>query len=51
MARAKNLLNQEFTYLGGTISNDGAQNIKAMEVTIEFHDAVQSGDSARHRSA
>jgi len=38
MARAKNMLDQEFTYLGGTISNEGTQTIKAMDVTIEFRD-------------
>jgi hypothetical protein len=38
MARAKNMLDQEFTYVGGTISNEGTQTIKAMDVTIEFRD-------------
>lgn len=38
MARATNFLKQEFTYVAGTISNDGVQTIRAMEVTVEFHD-------------
>jgi hypothetical protein len=38
MARATNFLNQEFTYVAGTISNDGAQTIRQLEVTMEFHD-------------
>lgn len=38
MARATNFLNQEFTYVAGTISNDGTQTIRQLEVTMEFHD-------------
>jgi len=38
MSRATNLLNQEFTYLNGTISNDGSRTVRALEVTVEFHD-------------
>jgi len=38
MARATNFLNQEFTYVGGTISNDGTRTIRQLEVTMEFHD-------------
>lgn len=38
MARATNFLKQEFTYVAGTISNDGVQNIGAMQVAVEFHD-------------
>ena len=35
---ATNFLNQEFTYVAGTMNNDGVRDIKAMDVTIEFHD-------------
>jgi hypothetical protein len=38
MARATNMLNQEFTYVTGTVSNDGAQTVRGLEVTLEFHD-------------
>lgn len=38
MARATNFLNQEFTYVAGTISNDGTRTIRQLEVTMEFHD-------------
>jgi len=38
MAKANNFLNQEFTYVAGTLSNDGARTIRALEVTLEFHD-------------
>ena len=38
MARATNFLKQEFTYVAGTISNDGVQTVRAMEVAVEFHD-------------
>ena len=38
MAKATNFLNQEFTYVAGTISNDGAQTLRGLEVVLEFHD-------------
>jgi hypothetical protein len=38
LSHSTNLLNQEFTYVAGTISNDGSQTIRALEVTIEFRD-------------
>ncbi len=38
MARATNFLKQEFTYVAGTIQNDGVQNIGALQVAVEFHD-------------
>jgi len=38
MARATNFLNQEFTYVAGTISNDGARTLRGLEILLEFHD-------------
>jgi len=38
MARATNLLRQEFTYVGGTITNSGTRPIRALSVVIEFYD-------------
>jgi hypothetical protein len=38
MARATNLLNQEFTYVNGTMTNGGTRSIRALVVTIEFRD-------------
>ena len=38
MAKATNFLNQEFTYVAGTMTNDGTRDIKAMDVSIEFRD-------------
>jgi len=38
MAKANNFLNQEFTYIAGTLWNDGARTIRALDVTLEFHD-------------
>src|SRR5271155_2739424 len=40
MARATNFLNQEFTYVAGTISNDGTRTVRGLEVTLEFHDPI-----------
>jgi len=38
MAKANNFLNQEFTYVAGTISNDGARTIRGLTVVLEFRD-------------
>jgi hypothetical protein len=38
MARASNYLNQEITYVAGTMSNDGVGTIGEVEVAFEFHD-------------
>jgi hypothetical protein len=38
LAHAGNFLNQDFTYVAGTVFNDGPRKIRAMEVTVEFHD-------------
>jgi len=40
MSRSTNMIKQEFTYVTGTMSNDGDRSIRAMEVTVEFHDAM-----------
>ena len=38
LAHADNLLNQEFIYVNGVVSNDGNKIVDALEVTVEFHD-------------
>jgi hypothetical protein len=38
MSRLANFLNQEVTYISGTVSNDGARDVREIEVTLEFHD-------------
>lgn len=38
MSRAANFLNQEFTYVTGRVSNDGARTLRGLAVTLEFHD-------------
>ncbi len=38
MARSTNMLNQEFTYVTGTISNDGVRTLRGLEVSVEFRD-------------
>jgi hypothetical protein len=38
LAHANNFLNQQFTYVAGTIANDGTRAIAGLEITIEFHD-------------
>ena len=38
LARSTNMLNQEFTYVGGTLSNGGDRTVAGLEATFEFHD-------------
>jgi hypothetical protein len=38
MSRSSNLLNQEFTYVAGTLSNGGSRSLHGLDVTLEFHD-------------
>jgi hypothetical protein len=38
VARAANFLNQEVTFVFGTVLNDGPRPIRQIEVTLEFHD-------------
>jgi hypothetical protein len=38
MSRAANFLNQEVTFIFGTMENGGNRRIKQMEITLEFHD-------------
>jgi hypothetical protein len=38
MSQSTNLLNQEFTYAAGTVSNDGPRTVRAIEVVFEFRD-------------
>lgn len=38
MARAANFLNQEVTYIFGTVANGGNRKVKQIEISLEFHD-------------
>jgi hypothetical protein len=38
LSHSTNLLNQEFTYVGGIVSNDGPRAVDAVEIVVEFHD-------------
>jgi hypothetical protein len=38
LAQASNLLNQQFTYVAMSMSNDGPRTIRALQVSVEFHD-------------
>ncbi len=40
LTQASNMLNQEFTYVVGTVSNSGNRSVRAIEVTVEFHDLI-----------
>jgi hypothetical protein len=38
MSQSSNLLNQEFIYVAGTVSNGGTRTVRALEVQFEFRD-------------
>ena len=38
MSRAANFLNQEVTFIFGTVQNGGSRQVRQIEVTLEFHD-------------
>ena len=38
LARSTNMLNQEFTFVGGTLSNGGDHSVAGLEAIFEFHD-------------
>lgn len=38
MSQSSNLLNQEFTYVAGTVANGGNRTVRALNVNFEFHD-------------
>jgi hypothetical protein len=41
VARASNFLNQEVTFVFGTVRNNGPRGIRQIEVTLEFHDVFR----------
>lgn len=41
VSRASNFLNQEVTFVFGTVRNHGRRGIRQIELTLEFHDVFQ----------
>jgi len=41
LSQATNMLHQEFTYVVGNVTNGGTRSVRALQVTVEFHDLVQ----------
>jgi hypothetical protein len=41
VARATNFLNQEVTFVFGTVKNNGPRPVKQIEITMEFHDVFK----------
>ena len=38
LSQSNNLLNQQFTYVAGIVSDDGPRPVGAIEILVEFHD-------------
>lgn len=41
VGRAANFLNQEVTFVFGTVANDGPKTVRGLEVTLEFRDLLK----------
>ena len=41
LSQATNMLHQQFTYVVGSVTNGGQRTVRALEVTVEFHDLIQ----------
>jgi len=41
LSQATNMLHQQFTYVVGSVTNGGTRPVRALEVTVEFHDLIQ----------
>jgi hypothetical protein len=41
LSQATNMLHQQFTYVVGSVTNAGTRSVRALEVTVEFHDLIQ----------
>jgi len=41
LSQATNMLHEQFTYVVGSVANGGQRSVRAIEVTVEFHDLIQ----------
>jgi Protein of unknown function (DUF2393) len=48
LAKSSNLLNQQFTYINGTVTNGGDQTIQRLAMSVDFYDDVDNKDVALH---
>jgi uncharacterized protein DUF2393 len=48
LAKSSNLLNQQFTYINGTVTNDGDRTIQRLAMSVDFYDDVDNKDVALH---
>lgn len=48
LAKSSNLLNQQFTYINGTVTNDGDRTIQRLAMSVDFYDDFDNKDVALH---
>jgi hypothetical protein len=46
LAKSSNLLDQQFTYINGTVSNDGDRTINRLAMTVTFYDDLANKEAA-----
>jgi hypothetical protein len=48
LAKSSNLLNQQFTYINGTVSNDGDRPVRRLAMSVDFYDDLDNKEVALH---
>jgi Protein of unknown function (DUF2393) len=48
LAKSSNLLNQQFTYINGTVTNDGDRTIQRLAMSVDFYDDIDNKEVALH---
>jgi hypothetical protein len=45
LAKSSNLLNQQFTYINGTVTNDGDRTVNRLAMTVTFNDDLANKEA------
>jgi hypothetical protein len=48
LSKSSNMLNQQFTYINGTVSNDGDRAIKRLAMSVNFYNDIDNKQIALH---
>jgi hypothetical protein len=51
LSKSSNMLNQQFIYINGTVSNSGDKTIKRLQVSVDFCDDLANKHVALHQDA
>jgi hypothetical protein len=51
LSKSSNMLNQQFTYINGTVSNSGDKSVKELQVSVDFCDDMANKHVTLHQDA